>query len=351
MTGCNVGAKNTLVTNYLPLAKTHGAHIFVRTEVDWVEKLPGGSWRVHGRRIGRWGTRTPFTVDADNVVLSAGALGTTEILLRSQANGLSVSHRLGASFSGNGDFLGIGYNADSQTNVLGFGNAPSSPWRANAPGPSLLGGIRYHADRPVSERFIVEDTAIPSALLKEVMFFFDALPGVDTDAGDTFRESLRRNLNRVDPPYHQHNALNHTMMYLVMAHERGDGRIRLDDHGRARVEPSGAGRQEIFETLNRELYEHARANGARFISNPVWQFLDLKSLITVHPSGGCAMGDHTDDGVVDEFGQVFAVDGAMQPGLRVADASVFSTSLGMNPLLTIAALSERIADHMTTGRT
>ncbi|MGH9401671.1 MAG: GMC family oxidoreductase N-terminal domain-containing protein, partial [Terriglobia bacterium] len=50
LTGCNVGAKNTLYMNYLPVARASGTDMFTETQVDWIEKLADGGWRIHGRR-------------------------------------------------------------------------------------------------------------------------------------------------------------------------------------------------------------------------------------------------------------------------------------------------------------
>jgi len=49
VTGCNVGAKNTLAMNYLPMAKNAGAEIFTQAKVEWIEKLAGGGWKIHGK--------------------------------------------------------------------------------------------------------------------------------------------------------------------------------------------------------------------------------------------------------------------------------------------------------------
>ncbi|NOT63889.1 MAG: GMC family oxidoreductase, partial [Acidobacteria bacterium] len=83
VTGCNVGAKNTLAMNYLPIAQKNGAHIFPKCEVKHVEKLPTGGWRIHGRRFDG-AFPDDFKIEAKNVILSGGSLGTTEILLRSE---------------------------------------------------------------------------------------------------------------------------------------------------------------------------------------------------------------------------------------------------------------------------
>ncbi|HYO73059.1 MAG TPA: GMC family oxidoreductase N-terminal domain-containing protein, partial [Archangium sp.] len=89
--GCNVGAKNTVVMNYLPDARRHGAEIFCETSVRYLERGANGKWLVHFQVLdtGREKFDAPLlTVSADLVVLAAGSLGSTEILLRSKAKGL-----------------------------------------------------------------------------------------------------------------------------------------------------------------------------------------------------------------------------------------------------------------------
>src|SRR5262249_41842184 len=70
VTGCNFSAKNTLYMNYLPLAAHNGADIFTQTKVEWIEKLPGGGWRIHGQHVTSTG-HDSFTLDARNVILAA----------------------------------------------------------------------------------------------------------------------------------------------------------------------------------------------------------------------------------------------------------------------------------------
>ncbi|MBT6696853.1 MAG: GMC family oxidoreductase, partial [Gemmatimonadales bacterium] len=99
--GCNVGAKNTLMMNYLPDARNHGAEIFTCTAVRRVERR-GTRWVVHFDLLEAGPKRfnaPGLFVAADVVVLAAGSLGSTEILLRSRESGLPVSDRLGKGFT------------------------------------------------------------------------------------------------------------------------------------------------------------------------------------------------------------------------------------------------------------
>ena len=358
VTGCNVGAKNTLYMNYLPIARNGGADIFTRIDVKWIEKLAGGGWRIHGRRYNQFNFPDNFTLDARNVILSAGALGTPEILLRSEQKGLSVSPKLGTQFSGNGDFFVMAYNADQQINTLGFGNNPAHPWRqrGNAPGPSIVGAVKYDSGLPLEKRILVEDFSFPSAYVRAAMVGIEAGVtlglGEDTDTGDEAEELQRRQLNNPFNPYNQdHSALNHSMLYLVMGHDDAKGTLRLKHHfldsdGQIDIDWDNVGRQPLFTLINEEIRRHASALGARFVTNPIWQFTKPKTLFTPHPLGGCPVGEDYQQGAVDEFGRLFAGDGSVHDGLFVADGSLIPTALGVNPFMTISALSERIADRI-----
>src|SRR5262249_39974818 len=92
-----------------------------------------------------------------------------------------------------------------------------------------------------------------------------------------------------------------------------------------------------LEFLNPFLTQTAKAIGAQ-------------SVASGHPMGGCRMAKSVAEGVVDEFGRVFdKTKSGPEPfyeGLFIADASIIPTSLGVNPSLTISALSLRIATRI-----
>jgi cholesterol oxidase len=83
----------------------------------------------------------------------------------------------------------------------------------------------------------------------------------------------------------------------------------------------------------------ARATGGEPLVPPTWRY--FRDLITPHPLGGCRMADSKAEGVVDHKGEVFGY-----PGLYVADGAIVPVPIGLNPSRTIAALAERIAEHI-----
>ncbi|HXG32239.1 MAG TPA: GMC family oxidoreductase [Bryobacteraceae bacterium] len=351
VSGCNIGAKNTLYMNYLPMAARAGADIFTQTKVEWIEKLAGGGWRIHGRRYAHAADSEPFSLDAANVILAAGSINSTEILMRSRMHGLRLSPALGTAFGGNGDFFGLAYNGDFPTNVLGFGRNSSSARAQRAPGPTIVAALRYSGGR-LEERFTIEDLSFPSLYIEAAKAAFALIPREDTDSGDEAAER-RRIVQDLTPLGGDEaaGALNHTMLYLCMGFDDAGGLMEFEApfferDGRLRLVWPGAGRQAVFARINQELRRHARAQGASFIENPLWSIFNTRHLVTAHPLGGCPMGDDYQQGAVDPFGRVFSGDGSVHAGLYVADGALIPTALGVNPFLTIAALAERIAERI-----
>lgn len=350
VSGCNYEAKNTLDRNYLPDAKNHGADIYTGIEVHTVHRDRSG-WRVSFRvhHVGRTSfSQEELFIRADVVVLAAGTLGSTEILLRSAAAGLSLSSRVGERFSGNGDVLGFCYNADHVVRGVGFGDR----CRPDPVGPCIVGWIDKRSG-PLEQQMVIEDGVIPGALAPLLPGLFSILSmyvGKDTDQGvlDRAAELLRVIESKVFGA--RSGAMLNTLTFLVMAHDDARGRIVLHDE-RAYIEWPGVGDQATFERIHDALHRASRGLGGTYDRNPLWGEHFGKQLVTVHPLGGCAMAETGAHGVVDHKGRVFSGAGeAIHDGLYVTDGAVLPRSIGANPLLTISAISERCVAHLARDR-
>jgi cholesterol oxidase len=348
VTGCNVGAKNTLYMNYLPLAKTGGAHIFTQMEVDYIDKGQDARWIVHATHRDDALSSEEVSVRAKRVILAAGALGSPKILLRSRDEGLSVSGALGTRFGGNGDFFGLAYNSNQTTDILGWGNHRNDPIaKVVRAGPSIVGLVRYHEKDQPAKRFVIEDLSIPRAYRDAAAAAFQLLPG--TVAGPQDPDQAQQRLDRDILGADAQGALNSSMLYLCMGQDNSGGTLSLDALGNLRIDWPDAGAEDIFATINKECSAHAQALGSLFIESPIWKVSPWKTLITAHPLGGCPMGEDGSDGAVDHLGRLFQGPGSqVHSGLYVADGSIVRTALGVNPFLTISALSERIADSIVS---
>jgi cholesterol oxidase len=166
--------------------------------------------------------------------------------------------------------------------------------------------------------------------------------GNDTDEGlaDFYRERKRELQSLLGGAYG--GALHNTITYLVMTHDDSNGKVVLQDD-RPRVNWAGVGSQPIFGRVS-ELLERATAGlGGNYVKNPIWTQLFGHDLVTVHPLGGCPMGEDAAGGVVDHKGRVFSGTAGedVHDGLYVLDGAVIPRSLGVNPLFTICAVAER----------
>ena len=351
-TGCNYAAKNTLIMNYLPDAKTHGAEIFTEIAVRRVEER-GGRWTVHYELLGSGRERfaaPAMSVSARVVVLAAGTMGSTEILLRSTrkdpvsgASGLSLSRALGSGFSSNADVLAVSYNGDQPVEGIGFG--PRRAHGREPVGPTITGMVRLGSGEDVTDQFLLQDGAIPGAMaafLPGLLLVANVLVGRRpfSAAREPLGALLRRWLRCLHGAYR--GAVRSTQTFLVMGHDAAKGVMRLGSNDRLRVEWPRVARQPVYAAISRQLAAASRALGGSYVRNPV-------DLFAVHPLGGCRMGDSAADGVVDHEGRVFRGEPGRTPyyeGLYVSDGSVVPSSLGVNPLLTISSLAERMCTRL-----
>lgn len=344
VSGCNFSAKNTVLMNYLPDAYNHGAEIYTQVSVRRVGQGPGGGWLVFYRELaaGREEFDSPDQfVGADVVVLAAGTLGSTEILLRSQKAGLALSSELGRHFTGNGDVLGFSYNTDDLIDGIGWGERRHLP----PVGPCITGVIDLREQPVLEDGMVIEEGSIPGALAGVLPgLMAAAASGEGTDTGHGLTHTLRKGLREVESLVASHRgAMGHTQTYLVMAHDSGTGTMRLGDHDQLEVVWPGVADEAVFARIEDNLRAATRPLHGVFVENPISNRHLADSLISVHPLGGCVMADAADSGVVNDRGQVFSgtSGSAVYEDLYVSDGAVIPRPLGVNPLLTISALAER----------
>ncbi|PXY46466.1 GMC oxidoreductase [Flavobacterium hydrophilum] len=346
VTGCNHSAKNMLTLNYLPDAVNYGAEIFCETGVQYIERKDN-KWLVYfdSYHVGREKfDAPPLCITSDNVILSAGSLGSTEILLRSREKGLTVSPAIGKHFTGNGDVLGFGYNNDVKMNGIGLGKYHADKDKEPV-GPCITSIIDMRKRDILDDGMTLEEGSIPGPISPILTNAFTSLSKffvnhADENWQDWVAEQKREATSIFKGPYF--GSLNHTQVYLVMTHDDGNGSMQLENN-RLEINWPDVGKQKIFQKVNSKLQEATKALGGTYMPNPQWNKLTNYDMVTVHPLGGCIMGDNPATSVTNHCGQVYSNTNNtdLHQGLYVMDGSIIPRPLGTNPLLTISALAER----------
>jgi len=344
MLGCQVHAKNTLDLNYLALAeRKHGAEIWPLHKVDRLRPAEdrGGGYYVDFKRLDPAlpASEGAGTVHGALVVVAAGALGSTELLLRSAGEREALpklSPALGSRFSGNGDMLLAGAMNTK---------APIDP----AVGPSITAIV----DCSTTDNAItIEDLGLPDPMLWFVEAALPPGPGrfleylrllgryVASSLGLSPRKSrVSDEIGRVL----RGGRTVHFLPFLGMGTDAGDGRMFLED-GELDLAWSHAQSRAMFREMEDSMRKLAEAAGGTWSPSLLWRW-PTRKLLTAHPLGGCVMGDAPATSVVNHACEVWNY-----PGLYVTDGAAIPSALAVNPSLTIAAVAERSAFWMLHGR-
>jgi cholesterol oxidase len=331
--GCNVGAKNSVAITYLPDAVRHGAELYTHAMVRHVAKAGDGDWEVHVRRLD--GEGGDCVLRAAIVVLGAGTLGTTEVLLRSQAMGLPLSSRLGHSFSANGDIIAFGYGAREPVNAVGVGFPPKV--EGLEIGASVSGQLEIDDATTLANELRLQEGALPSAIAPVLPVLFipngRLLGALQSLVSGVYKGPFAK-----------------LQTFFAVSHDSASGRFVLDDDHLRLVWPS-AKDEPVYGRLDAMLTAVVTEAGGSYVKNPLAGTVMGHQPATAHPLGGAGMGRERTDGVINHKGQVFdAAAGSgstdVHAGLYVVDGAMMPRSLGVNPLLTITALAERALIHM-----
>lgn len=323
ITGCNVGSKNTLVTNYLPLAKLNGTEMYTQVEVETIHAVDGFYQIQAIARDDAGGTlqEIPLTISSQMVIVAAGSPGSAEILLQSRQCGMEFSPALGQRWSFNGDTIGFVIKPRLCAPIGGVG--VSSPTDQQI-GPTVQTSLIYSRRPELRHRLLIQEAAIPTAVKNIFAILL------------------------------QDRDLDHSMTMLGMGHDGAQGKLIWKDD-RWQIDWPDLRDSRYRKMVFHDFDELAQAHGGWY--KRLRMFGD--TLVSVHPLGGCGMSDDPAGGAVNDRGQVFDGRGGcggtafshtatVHPGLYVADGSVIPTSLGVNPLMTICAVSERIAEQIVT---
>ncbi|MPZ82327.1 MAG: FAD-dependent oxidoreductase [Actinophytocola sp.] len=320
MTGCRVGAKNTLVKNYLYLAEQAGAKVLPLTTVTAVRPRSAGGFDVDLRRTGR---RVRATVSASRVVLAAGTWGTQRLLHSMRDTGVlpSLSPRLGELTRTNSE------------SIIGAARPTVDPSRDFSRGVAITSSI--HPD---------EITHIEPVRYGRGSNAMGLLQTVATDGAASaprWLQALRflaRHPVKSAQLLRVHRWSERTVILLVM--QSLDNSIttytKRGLFGRRRY-TSRQGHGEPNPAFIQAGYD-ANQSAARHIdgmAGGTWGEV-FNIPLTAHFIGGCPIGSSAAEGVIDPYHRVHGY-----PGLSVVDGSAISANLGVNPSLTITAQAER----------
>jgi len=355
--GCNTHSKNTVDLNYLYVAEhVHGARIQTDSLVDKIVPL-NELGHEDATEDGQYGYRVHYHeldggavyVDTHRVVVSAGTLGTNELLLRCRdvyGTLPRISPQLGMRFSGNGDFVSF----------AAAGNKAADP--NYGPVITQYSDFNLFKAHDPQRAFILEDASYPAfmawfiegmqpllspiGLIKKVwravkwiwrrirqMLLSGKWSG---QVADLFHEILKGDLSY------------RSSVLLCMGLDKGDGVLSLKN-GRLDIRWP----QTASMPLYRAIVECGKkfkiyAGSSFFTPLPTWKW-PLRNNITVHPLGGCALAHTPEQGVVsagNDRGRVFGY-----KGLYVADGSVLPGAVGANPAATISAVAEWVSEGIT----
>ena len=333
MVGCRVGAKNTLMKNYLALAERRGVSIEALRTVSEVRELPGGGFAVTTQRSGAWFRHGRRTVTAEQVVLAGGTWGTQQLLHRMKASGAlpRVSDALGRLTRTNSEALdGTVATAVPESLELARGIAITTSFHVDdrthvenvryGPGSNLMGALAtvlVPGDRGLGTRL---GSLIRQVLRSPVRQFrlgnlrrwsergIIALAMQTADNSLTL--SLRRRFGR-----------------LVMTSAQGHGEPNPSHLPQAHTAAAAIARRVEQEG---GVSAEARGSWPEVFGIP----------LTAHFLGGAVISASPEDGVIDPYHRVWG-----HPGLHVVDGSAVPANPGVNPSLTITALAERALSY------
>jgi cholesterol oxidase len=330
MMGCRHGAKNTLDQNYLYLAEKYGAKVFAETRVVNVKSLNGmndgsGGYEVSTVKSTARFNRHPRRFTCRGVVFSASSLGTMELLFHLKEKGSlpAISDQLGRRVRTNSESL-IGVRIPNSSEDLSTGVAIGSGVYIDE--HTHIEAVRYPAG---------SDTM---GMLATILTGGRPGPGrVALWIRNLFVALLRHPFKtfRILQPV---KWAQESVILLCMQALDGHIDMRWERHiywpFRRFLVSRGQRVPTFIPQANEFAQKFAGIAGGTAMSMLPEILFDVPG--TAHCLGGAVIGSSPEDGVVDYRNRVFGY-----KNMYVCDGSVVAANLGVNPSLTIAALTER----------
>ncbi|OUR94997.1 hypothetical protein A9Q81_14640 [Gammaproteobacteria bacterium 42_54_T18] len=355
-TGCNQGAKNSLDTNLLVKAFKQGVEIYTGATVRSIQPIndTADGWcinAVHTKKHLQKREGSPTKITTKKIILAAGTLGSTEILMRSKSESLIFSDQLGKSFSANGDMLSAIFDQKNVVNAVANENKEPNDRYV---GPTITSMIDLR-DKP--PHLLIQEVTVPSSLQK---IFEDVTTTLNSVSKLTTMDTEIHTTGHLhsDPQSVDSNVTKHTAAYVLMGDDGARGSLQWDkDSTNDAIQvhwPSLSNHRLFHEQINtlKDLLTTSNVGGT-LLTNPMWRLTSAPqrnkgTLLTVHPLGGCVMADDASLGVVNHIGQVFnsSNNATVYEGLVVLDGAIIPSAIGANPALTIAAVSLRAIQQL-----
>jgi len=320
--GCPFDAKQSMLITYVPAASAAGARIYADCPVHKLDTRDGRVCGVEATVVDALRRpRHTVRVDAQVVMLSAGAINTPQILLN---NGLANrGGQVGQNLHLHPSVLLAGvYDED----IYGYRGIPQS----------------YYVDEFID----LEKDPNSGYILMPVYGFPVATASQLPGFGRQHREMMQQ--------YHRMVGI------LVLMHDESAGRVRVDRAGKPEISYQVSPKEQaLFVEGMKHCAEILFASGAKQVVVPYESPLLLKPgddlraidrrgmrardipIASTHPQSTCKMGEDPRRSVVDSWCRSHDV-----PNLFVCDMSVFPSSLGAPPQISTAAIADRTAHYI-----
>ena len=319
MTGCRYNSKNTLDKNYLYLAQQLGAKIIAEKEVVNVSPIGNkdGSDGYTIKYKSKLGKKLKGKVTAKGVIFSGGVMGTVPLLLELKEKSLpNLSDKLGCNIRTNNESLLVMTSTEKNHKDYSKGIAIGSVLHTDE--NSHLEPVRYGEGSS-----FFRTLTIPTIHNKFVLFRLLGMFGIILKQPLLFLKTLFAK-----------NYAKRTTVLLFMQTLDSTLRIKKGSFTRMKTVTEEGRKPNAFIP---EALTLGKKFGKMIKAIPYANFTDvlLGSPTTAHILGGAVMGEDNSIGVIDKECKVFGYKNMM-----VCDGSMISANPGVNPSLSITAISE-----------